>query len=77
MSTTQKKLSMQTESPQDAVSNQLTPNRAFVVQFTSHTNFHQQSMRGRVEHVASGAAIHFDSSQELLEFIVDVLGTET
>lgn len=68
---------MQTESPQDTVSDRLTPNRAFVVQFTSQTNFHHQGMRGRVEHVASGTAIHFDSSQELLEFIVDVLGAET
>ncbi len=50
----------------------LSPELAFVLQFhESESKGH--SFEGRVEHVASGQAIHFSSQQELLSFISRLL----
>ena len=49
--------------------------RAFVVQFRAETEIAQARCVGRVEHVASGQATHFQSLEELLEFLTRVLAT--
>lgn len=46
---------------------------AFVVQFTPETDLATGSCTGRVEHVASGQATHFQSAEELLKFFTQVL----
>jgi hypothetical protein len=51
----------------------LSTSKAFVVQFRSNTNVQQGRFEGRVEHVASGEAIHFHSQEELLAFILRLL----
>jgi hypothetical protein len=51
----------------------LTPDRAFVVQFRADTDVATGHVTGRVEHVASGQAGHFDSLEALLAFITRVL----
>src|SRR5262245_2454838 len=53
----------------------LSPHRAFVVQFRAETDVEQGHCTGRVEHVVSGQATHFDSLEELLGFIARVLTT--
>ena len=52
----------------------LSPQRAFVVQFRAETAVERWHVEGRVEHVVSGQATHFDSLEELLTFIGRVLG---
>jgi len=47
--------------------------RAFVVQLSAQATGTPEGFRGRVEHVASGQAAHFDSVPEFLAFIVQVL----
>jgi len=59
--------------PQPEKSAPLTPDRAFVVQFRADTDLAADSIRGRVEHVVSGQARHFDSWEALLAFIARVL----
>ena len=51
----------------------LSPHRAFVVQFRAETDVEQGRFVGRVEHVVSGQAAHFDSLEELVAFIGRVL----
>jgi len=51
----------------------LSPHRAFVVQFRAETVVEQGRFVGRVEHVVSGQAAHFQSVEELLAFIGRVL----
>ena len=54
----------------------LPSNRAFVIQLQANsvaTKFHH---RGRIEHLASGRAMHFPDEDELWEFIDGVLATE-
>jgi hypothetical protein len=51
----------------------LPTDRAFVVQFTVATNVQRRRIAGRVEHVMSGHSAHFQSLQELLAFIAQVL----
>ena len=51
----------------------LSPHRAFVVQFRAETDVERGRFVGRVEHVVSGQATHFDSLEELLAFIARVL----
>ena len=51
----------------------LSTSKAFVVQFRSNMNVQQGQFEGRVEHVASGEAIHFQSQEELLAFILRLL----
>jgi hypothetical protein len=47
--------------------------RAFVVQFHADAQVEQGHFKGRVEHLVSHQAAHFESLQELLAFIVRVL----
>jgi hypothetical protein len=49
------------------------PSRAFVVQFQDETRIEAGHMVGRVEHVISGEAIHFQSLDTLLAFLAHVL----
>jgi hypothetical protein len=51
----------------------LLPHWAFVVQFRVETDLGQGRCTGRVEHVVSGQAIHFESLAELLAFLTRVL----
>jgi hypothetical protein len=51
----------------------LSVHRAFVVHVRAGTAVAQGQVAGRVEHVVSGQATHFDSLQELLAFIAQVL----
>ena len=53
----------------------LSPHRAFVVQFRAETDVEHGRCTGRVEHVVSGQATHFDSLEGLLGFIAQVLAT--
>ena len=53
----------------------LSPHWAFVVQFHVGTNVARGRCSGRVEHVVSGQATHFQSLEELLAFIARVLRT--
>ena len=47
--------------------------RAFVVQVHADAKVEHGQWQGRVEHLASAQATHFQSSEELLAFIVKVL----
>jgi hypothetical protein len=49
--------------------------RAFIVQFRAETDLAQARCAGRVEHVVSGQATHFQSLEELLAFLTRVLLT--
>lgn len=51
----------------------LSVHRAFVVQFHAETDIVQRRCAGRVEHVASGQAASFQTLEELLTFIAQVL----
>lgn len=53
----------------------LSVHRAFVVHFRTNSDMTQGRMAGRVEHVASGQAVHFASLEELLGFMGRVLAT--
>lgn len=59
------------KSEEDAPS--LPAGRAFVVQFSTETDLEQGRLTGRVEHVVSGQASHFQSLDELLAFIGHLL----
>ena len=61
--------------PQAAERSPLSPHRAFVVQFREETEVEQGRFAGRVEHVVSGQAAQFDSLEELVAFIGQVLST--
>ena len=47
--------------------------RAFVVQLYAEADMARGRMAGRVEHVVSGRAAHFDRLEDLLAFIERVL----
>ncbi len=49
------------------------PERAFVVQFRAGAGSEPERFAGRVEHIASGQATHFDALEELVAFITRVL----
>jgi hypothetical protein len=49
--------------------------RAFLVHFKAGTDINGDRLAGRVEHVASGRALHFDGRTQLLAFVARVLGT--
>jgi len=53
----------------------LSPHRAFVVQFRVETDLERGLCAGRVEHVVSGQAAHFQSLEGLLVFMARVLTT--
>ena len=46
---------------------------AFVIQFRPETDFEEGRYVGRVEHVASYEAVHFNSLDELLTFMARLL----
>ncbi len=49
--------------------NHLPHKRAFVVQFSSQTDFAGNKVQGRAEPIASGTVLHFQSSTQLLAFM--------
>jgi hypothetical protein len=49
------------------------PSHAFVVQFNAETQVEAGQLVGRVEHVVSGQAAHFQSLEALLAFLARVL----
>ena len=51
----------------------LLPQWAFVVQFRTETDLGRGCCAGRVEHVVSGQATHFQSLEELVAFLTRVL----
>jgi hypothetical protein len=53
----------------------LPTNRAFVVQLHAEAQVEQGEFKGRVEHVVSMRATHFDSLEELATFIVQKVTT--
>jgi hypothetical protein len=53
----------------------LLPRRAFVVQLREQANVESGQWVGRIEHVISGQATHFQSLEELQAFVVRVLAS--
>ncbi|HEV8715926.1 MAG TPA: hypothetical protein VGX03_24245 [Candidatus Binatia bacterium] len=51
----------------------LSPHRAFVVQFRAGAGEEPGRFAGRVEHMVSGQAARFQSLEELVAFITQVL----
>ena len=51
----------------------LSVHRAFVVHLRTSSNVARGPIEGRVEHVVSGQSTHFDSLEELLAFMAQVL----
>ena len=51
----------------------LPSNRAFVVQLRWDAAVEQEDFRGRVEHLNSMQAVHFESVEELIAFIARVV----
>jgi hypothetical protein len=51
----------------------LPSNRAFVVQFRAATDVSSRQCTGRVEHLVSGQATHFESWEHLRGFVERVL----
>jgi hypothetical protein len=47
--------------------------RAFVVQVHGEADLEQEEVWGRVEHIVSGQATHFETVEALVQFIVQVL----
>jgi hypothetical protein len=54
-------------------SRELAPDRVFAVQFSSDADPTCERMLGRVEHVESGKRCHFNSLEELVGFMEEVL----
>jgi hypothetical protein len=55
---------------------QLSPERAFVVVFHPADGPNQPPSTGRVEHVSSGQTRHFESWQELIEFVARIVAAD-
>ena len=55
----------------------LSPHRAFVLQLREQADVEQDQWAGRVEHVTSGRATHFQSLEEIVTFITSVLASLT
>ena len=51
----------------------LPTNRAFVVQLYAEAKVGQGEFRGRVEHVVSMQATHFNSQEELITFLIQTV----
>jgi hypothetical protein len=51
----------------------LSPHRAFVVQLREQVDVEKGQWAGRVEHVTSGQATHFQSLQEMVTFIAKIV----
>jgi hypothetical protein len=47
--------------------------RAFVVQIHAEADVAQNDVWGRVEHIVSGQAMHFETVEAFVQFIVQVL----
>jgi len=47
--------------------------RAFVVQIHADAHVEQGQWKGRVEHLVSGESEHFESLEELIAFLVQIL----
>lgn len=54
----------------------LPSNRAFVVQLRWDAAVEQRDFRGRVEHIKSMQATHFESVEELIAFIVRLVAAQ-
>ena len=54
----------------------LPTNRAFVIQLQAGSGVSGVDHRGRVEHLASGHAMHFADEDKLWAFVESVLATE-
>ena len=54
----------------------LPSDRAFVVQLRGDAAVEQGDFRGRVEHIVSMQAAHFESVEELIAFIVRVVAAQ-
>ena len=54
----------------------LPTNRAFVIQLRVSPGPPEAAHRGRIEHLASGQALHFSDEGELWAFVDGVLATE-
>jgi hypothetical protein len=54
----------------------LPTNRAFVVQLHADAQPEQGDFKGRVEHIVSGQAVHFNSSEELLALMTRTLAAQ-
>ena len=54
----------------------LPSNRAFVIQLQGNSVASKVRHRGRIEHLASGRAMHFPDEDELWAFVDSVLSTE-
>ncbi len=52
----------------------LPSDHAFVVQFRARASGSAVHSEGRVEHLVSGQAAHFESLEQLLRFIEETLG---
>jgi len=52
----------------------LSPHRAFVVQLCEQADVERGHWVGRVEHVTSGRAIHFQSLEDMVGFIAGISG---
>jgi len=50
--------------------------RAFLVQYTGDADPPRGQVSGRVEHIESGASLHFSSQEELNDFIANTLSKE-
>jgi len=53
----------------------LSPPRAFVVQLREHADVEHGQWAGRIEHVTSSRATHFQSLEQLLAFVARILAT--
>jgi hypothetical protein len=51
----------------------LSPQWAFVLQFRAGADIEQGCCEGRIEHIVSGSATHFQSLEELLAFLAKEL----
>jgi hypothetical protein len=59
--------------PQSAEHSPLLPQYAFVVQLRAGADVQRGHLTGRVEHVLSGQATSFESLEELLQFMAQLL----
>lgn len=55
----------------------LSSRRAFVVQLREQADVERGRWAGRIEHVTSGHATHFQSLEELVAFVAKILASVT
>ena len=61
-------------SPGDAGRGALPAERAFVLHLRGDAGGAEEPLAGRVEHITSGRTRHFDSLEELVAFLREVVG---